>query len=272
MNRRLRSTSARSSARSNSPISRTRSAAAPSDWRAAAPIRAAASRSEGPELSTIRRCGELAAKPDTSVANAGSGHLLNGFPALTCTTTSSSAGATPAASSRRSTCRAASTSIRISTPSRSGEGASVGHPSIASSRSHWLTTECRRRNARGLGTARVYIHVRPGISYPIRVGARESHASQALRGPPCRSMTMSYRSRRSRPARRRSSASRLRPALRGATMTLSRWGFSRTTGSACGSTRYVRCASGNVRFNARISGVVNTTSPIKRRRINKMFT
>ena len=46
----------------------------------------------------------------------------------------------------------------------------------------------------------------------------------------------------------------------------------RTTGSAAGSTRYVRCASGNLRFNARSIGVVNTTSPIRRRRISRIFT
>ena len=65
--------SARSSPRSNSPISRTRSAASPNDCRAAAPIRAAASRSEGPELSTIRRAGEPAARPQTSAVNADGG-------------------------------------------------------------------------------------------------------------------------------------------------------------------------------------------------------
>ena len=39
-----------------------------------------------------------------------------------------------------------------------------GQPSIASSRSHWFTTECRRRSMRGRDTAVVYIQVRPGIS------------------------------------------------------------------------------------------------------------
>jgi len=83
MNSRLRTISARSSARSNSPISRTRSAAGPNDCRAAAPIRAAASRSDGPELNTIRLAAEPAVSPQISVVNAASGQRLNGFPALT---------------------------------------------------------------------------------------------------------------------------------------------------------------------------------------------
>jgi len=83
MNSRLRPISARSSARSNSPISSTRFAAGPNDCRAAAPIRAAASRSEGPELNTMRRAGEPEARPETSAVKAGSGHRRNGFPALT---------------------------------------------------------------------------------------------------------------------------------------------------------------------------------------------
>src|SRR4051812_39421373 len=105
----------------------------------------------------------------------------------------------------------------------------------------------------------------------MRVGALDSHANHALRGPPCRSIAMSYRSRRRRPASRRSSVIRATPARRGATITSSKCGFPRTTVRASGSTTYVRCASGNLRFNARRSGVVNTTSPISRRRINRIL-
>ena len=65
--------------------------------------------------------------------------------------------------------RAAAASMRasaagssgISTPSRAGSGAPAGHPGIASSRSHWFTTECRGRNVRGRATARVYIQRAP---------------------------------------------------------------------------------------------------------------
>ena len=67
----------------------------------------------------------------------------------------------------------------------------AGQPSIASRRSHWFTTEWRGRRARGRPTTRVYIQLRPLISYPIRRGARDNQASHALRGPPCMSMTRS---------------------------------------------------------------------------------
>ena len=60
---------------------------------------------------------------------------------------------------RRSSTRAlASGSIGISTGSASGEGA--GMPS-AVSRSHWFSTECRRRSSRGRATRVVYIHAAP---------------------------------------------------------------------------------------------------------------
>jgi hypothetical protein len=118
----------------------------------------------GPELRMIRRFGDAAASPATSLENDGSGQRRNGFPALTWATTSSCAEVMPAASSRRAIRASASASRAISTLSRVASGPPEDHPSIASSRSHWFTTECRFRSSRGRGTAVVYIHVRPGMT------------------------------------------------------------------------------------------------------------
>ncbi len=217
--------SARSSARLNSPNSSTRPRSSPSACRAAAAIRRAASRSDGPELRMIRRRSDPRASPAMSVANDGSGHRRNGFPALTCATISSCPGTTPASCRRRSMRAAASASGVISTASNAGWGPPPGQPSTASSRSHWFTTEWRRRSALGRATERVYIHVRPWTTYPIRCRAPVASASQALRGPPCRSMTRSYRARRSRRASLMSHRILAIPGGRGATSTSSRCGF-----------------------------------------------
>ena len=136
MNSRLRSMSARSSARSNSPTSTTRSAAGPSHRRASAAIRAAAGRSDGPELRTIRRHGDPLASAETSRVNAASGQRRNGLPALTWITTSSCADVIPQSSSRCATRASACASPAISTESRAGSGSPCGQPSMASSKSH----------------------------------------------------------------------------------------------------------------------------------------
>src|SRR4051812_46958 len=61
------------------------------------------------------------------------------------------------------------------------------------------------------------------------------------------------------------------PPRRGVTTTSSRCGLPATIGAAAGSTRYVRCASGNRWRRAAMAGVVKTTSPICRRRTNRIF-
>jgi len=55
------------------------------------------------------------------------------------------------------------------------------------------------------------------------------------------------------------------------TMSSSMKGFVATTGAAASSTRYEIVVPGHARFSAFGSGVVNTTSPIRRKRINKIF-
>lgn len=164
MNSRLRSMSALSSARSNSPKSTTRPPSGPSNRRASAAIRAAAARSDGPELRTIRRHGDAPASAETSRVNAASGQRRNGLPALTWITTSSCADVMPQSSSRSATRASAWASPAICTASRAGSGSPCGQPSIASSKSHWFRTECLARSVRGRATVFVYIHVRPVIS------------------------------------------------------------------------------------------------------------
>ena len=63
------------------------------------------------------------------------------------------------------------------------------------------------------------------------------HVNQALRGPPCRSIATSKRSRRSRAASRTSSRSRAKPFSFGVAITSSRCGLLATIGRAAGSTR-----------------------------------
>ncbi len=75
--------SALSSAKSNSPKSTTRLLPTPSIRLASSAIRVAAARSDGPELTTIRRQGDSPANSETSRVNAGSGHRRNALPALT---------------------------------------------------------------------------------------------------------------------------------------------------------------------------------------------
>lgn len=66
MNRRLRSMSALSSVRSNSPKSTIRSLHAPSIRLASSAIRMAAALSDGPELRMIRLSGDSSASPETN--------------------------------------------------------------------------------------------------------------------------------------------------------------------------------------------------------------
>ena len=127
-NSRLRSTSARSSGEIElAEIHDAIGAPARTSFAAAA-IRPAASRSDGPELSTIRRSGEAAASPATRAVNAGSGHRRNGLPALTCATISSCSGAMPAACSRAAMRASAASSRAISTASRPGLRSAAGPP------------------------------------------------------------------------------------------------------------------------------------------------
>src|SRR6185503_8862151 len=95
----------------------------------------------------------------------------------------------------------------------------------------------------------------------MRIGAPLAHVNQAALGPPCRSIAISKRSRRSRRAIERSSRTRARPRRLGATTICERWGLPRTTSRAAG------C----LRLMARSRGVVSTTSPISRSRTIRIF-
>ena len=90
----------------------------PSACRAAAAIRLAASRSDGPELSTIRRRGDACASPATRAAKAGSGQRRNGLPALTCATISSCSGPMPAARRAAARCVPSRPRLAASPPDR----------------------------------------------------------------------------------------------------------------------------------------------------------
>ena len=102
-----RPTSARSSARSNSPRSGTACASGPSVTRAASAIAFAACASDGPDVRMIRRAGSRRASATTSASNDSRGHRRNGLPALTWITTRGWTPLIPAARSRRSTPAAA---------------------------------------------------------------------------------------------------------------------------------------------------------------------
>ena len=96
-----------------------------------------------------RRCGGRrfrAANRATSATKCSIGQRLNGLPALTCTTTIWSPARTPARARRSSTAAVATASAGISTPSIERSG---GAMSNAVNRSHWFSTECRRRSSRG---------------------------------------------------------------------------------------------------------------------------
>ena len=236
-NRRLRPTSDLSSCRSNSPSSTMRSAEGPRRTRASRAIRAAASRSDGPELNTIRRRGPPRASAAAVSAKNSSGQRRNGFPALTCIITSSSVSATPARASRSRIRVSASGSSAMVIRSRARSGRPPDQPGMASRRSHWFSTECLGRRSRARGAIRVYIQPRPLMSYPIRSFAPLAQASHALRGPPCRSSVRSNRSRLNRRASAMSSRSRRQPRRRGATITSSSSGWPLTMAAAAGSTR-----------------------------------
>src|SRR5215510_5892283 len=109
------------------------------------------------------------------------------------------------------------------------------------------------------------------MSYPIRTGARLNQVRSEARGPPWKSMAMSYRSSLSNRPSATSRRSPARPRARGATTTWLRSVLWSTTGAAAGSTTYVSCASGKRSRSARMAGVVKTTSPIWRRRTSRIF-
>ena len=137
-------TAARAMRARSSPRSHSRSggsaAGVESRARAASVTRRAASASDGPDATMMRRRGSPSARAAIIEENESSGQRRNSLPALTCTTTSRSSAPMPADSSRRATRSTLAASSAISTGSRSGVQSSI--PSGAS-RSHWLTTEWR---------------------------------------------------------------------------------------------------------------------------------
>ena len=161
-------------------------------------------------------------------------------------------------------------------PSRRGSrrrsGPPAGQPSIASSRSHWFTTECRRRSvARPRHGAR--IHPRPPGDLVADSLRRPREPRQPRAARPAVEIDHEIVTLPPQAAPPAASRRRFAPPSRAAAPRSPRPGADSPgrPASAGGSTRYVRCASGNVRFNARSIGVVNTTSPIRRRRINRIF-
>ena len=161
--------------------------------------------------------------------------------------------------------------VAISVGSRSRSG---GAKPSGASRSHWFTTECRGAE---LARPRHAVSVHPaapadGVADPPRRAGRPRQQRAARGRRAGRSPRRSRR--RAQPARQREVRARIARGRPGAdaTMTSSRCGLPATTGAACGSTRYARCASGNRRRSARMTGVVNTTSPISRRRIRRILT
>ena len=204
----------------------------PRRWRACSAIACAASTSDGPDVTMKRR--DVAPREFHDERRKGIGRPAAKRVAGADVQDDERvrAALTPAVASRARRARSPPVSS-ISTPSRAGSPASM--PSGAS-RSHCLRTECLGPRSAGRGTTCVYIHVRPRVVYPIRVGAPLAHVNQALRGPPCRSMAMSNRSRLRRRAKAMSSRTRASPCRSGTTSTSSRLGLPRTTGSASGST------------------------------------
>ena len=169
--------------------------------------------SDGPDVRMMRRARVAPRQLRTiSATNDSAGQRRNGLPALTCMTTSGWLGAMPAVAqprARRAPRRAGSSAI--STGSRAGSrrvdaerrraGPTDSAPSGAASGRRRAATTC------------VYIQRAARRSCSRCASARRSPSvSQALRGPPCRSIATSKRSRRSRRASARSSRRRRQPA------------------------------------------------------------
>ena len=238
----------------------------------------AASRSDGPELSTSRRRGvrgrQIAATrsgEERLPASAGTGCRRSRAPR-----SARPSRPTPARASRsRHPWRRRPRSSAISTGSRSGIGRPPAHPGIASSRSHWFTTECRGRSSR----ARWHDpRVHPAaaldvVADPLARAARPASATRcagrrADRSPgrtaPAAAVAPARRSS-SEPAQPRASAAR-RSLRRGA-------GCSLTTRRRRRLDEIRRCARRDTPAAARrMTGVVNTTSPIRRSRSSRIFT
>ena len=121
--------------------------------RAAAAMRSAASRSDGPELRMMRRVGDAGRQPDDEPRERRLGPAPERIARahVRDDAAHAPAGCRPQRS-RRAMAASAAASGAISTGLAVGSGVAPGQPSIASSRSHWFTTECRGRNSRGRAT------------------------------------------------------------------------------------------------------------------------
>ena len=190
----------------------------------------------GPDVTTMRRRGELRASAAVSSANESAGQRRNGLPALTCIDDElASTAVTPAAASTPST-RAARRPSRGISDRIAMRGRAAGCRDGAS-RSHWFSTEWRGRSSRGRCTRRCTSSRGRRLVARRARGAPLSHVSHALRGPPCKSMARSKR-RRAAAARARSRrASRRQPRVRSTTMTSSTCGIAGDDGRGGGSTR-----------------------------------
>ena len=123
----------------------------------------------GPTRSRRAGRSRRSASAATSATNDAAGQRRNGFPALTCTTTIGwRRGSTPSAASLPSTERPRPPTRHFG---RIAFGIRCPDAERRDSRSHWLTTECRGRSARARSTRSVFIQLRPVTAYPIRRGA-----------------------------------------------------------------------------------------------------
>ena len=100
---------------------------------------------------------------------------------------------------------------------------------------------------------------------------RVGQVSHALRGPPCKSIAMSKRRARRRRPSRRSSRTRRHPRRRSDDDELGQCGISGDDGRRGRFNEIDQLGDGNWRRSARTIGVVNTTSPIRRRRTSRIL-
>ena len=278
MNSAARSISARSSASDElfgahdaAPAAGPAARRAPLDHALRPPRDRTVRRSRGPSGRPVRR-----ARPAASSANDCSGQRRNGLPALTCSTMTRRVGRDAERAQPRVRSRgAAAASTGISTRSRSRSAGAASAASTAASRSHWFSTEWRGAQlARPMDDARVH-PAAPGdiVADAHRRAAQPTSARRCAARRANRSRRRTARARRRRAERQVVDASARQPRgrcdddrpRRGA-------GLPATTGAAARFDQIRRArASGNRRRSARTTGVVNTTSPIRRRRTSRIL-
>ena len=222
-----------------------------------------------------RRAGPVrgAAARATRSTNAAAGHRRNGLPALDVDDDDRwRVGSTPAAASRATTAaRAAGVDRHLG---RVAFGVRRRRSPSARSRSHWFTTECRGRSSRGRAArARCTSSCGPARRSRCAAARRVAHVSSELRGPPWKSSTRSKpaapQPRAPAPGRRAAAPRRVRPGRDDHLVEV------RVAGDDRRGVRLDQVGEAGVRErrrSARKAGVVKTTSPIRRRRISRIFT